>query len=102
MFKPGRVVASLLFIVALTFAATTAHAYVFNRLFQYYSDSTFTILVGEVFEVGTHCPDDNGFSWGTTCNYRKLTIFDECGTTSGGGSICSHFVDGQWQTITCP
>jgi hypothetical protein len=102
MFKRGRVVISLVFIVALTFAATTAHADLWSRLYQYYSDSTFTIQIGEVFVVGTHCPDDQGYSWGTTCDYRKLTIIQECGTTSGDGSICSHYVNGQWQTINCP
>ena len=102
MLKLARIVTSLVFIAAVTLSSTKANADVWSRLYQYYSNSSFTCQVGETFVPGTHCPDDDGYSWGTTGDYRKLTIIQECGTTSGDGTICGQFYDGYYHTITCP
>jgi len=102
MINTRRITLSLLFMVVLILVAAQAHALVWNRLYQYYADSGFSCLVGEQFLAGTHCPDDESPVWGTTGNYRRVTTFQECGTTSGGSSVCAQYVNGSWQPISCP
>jgi hypothetical protein len=82
--------------------AACSYGMVFNRFYEYYSDAGFTCLVGENFIVGTHCPDDEGWLWGNEGSFRRLTTLYECGTGSGGSSICAEYYGGAWHTITCP
>jgi hypothetical protein len=94
--------AALLAVVVSSLCVAAAYGLVFNRYYQYYSDSGFTCLVGEVFLNGTHCPDDVGWETGTTSNYRRITTLEECGTLSGGSVACYEYYGGLWHQITCP
>jgi hypothetical protein len=93
--------AAAVLIITSAFAAYS-HALLFNRLYEYYSDAQFTCLVGEAFYVGTHCPDDEGWLWGAEGDFRRITTLTECGTTSGGTSVCAQYYGGAWHTINCP
>jgi hypothetical protein len=94
--------AALLAVVVSSLGVATAYGLVFNRYYQYYSDSTFTCVVGEVFLNGTHCPDDVGWETGSTTNYRRITTLEDCGTLTGGSSACYQFYGGAWHQMTCP
>ena len=62
----------------------------------YYSDSTFTTLVGE---DGIAC-DGTQTLWGTTSNYRVRCLQDcRFGTIS---CRCQQNINGTWTAIDCP
>jgi hypothetical protein len=96
----GKLAVLAVFVSSLV--ASTAYGLLWNRYYQYYSDSSFTCVVGEQFYAGTHCPEDVGWETGSTTNYRKITTLQDCGTTEGGSSICAEYWGGAWHTITCP
>jgi hypothetical protein len=63
---------------------------------EYYSDSTFTTLVGE---DGIAC-DGTHTLWGTTSNYRVRCLADcAFGTVN---CRCQQNINGTWTGITCP
>jgi hypothetical protein len=86
----------VIFTAVLMLIASQAYAF-FAITYDYYSDSTFTTLVGE--EVDDIC--NNIFtSTGTTSGWRTR---DTMSCNSGQGTHhCQQLVNGSWVDITCP
>jgi hypothetical protein len=103
MFNSRRVAMRLLLVLVLGAIAPAAQAIYYNRLTQYFTDSAFTCEVGQQFSVGTACPDDEAYATGVTANYRKITVFFQCGGPDGAGTTtCAEYYNGAWHAMTCP
>jgi len=94
MRKPWRFafVALLVFLTSASFGQLA-----FEVDFTYYSDGTFTTLVGDE----DHACDGNVYSWGSTSDWRIRDRYS-CLSVEHVSHGCFELIDGSWTSIPCP
>ena len=69
----------------------------------YYSDSTFTTVVGGRYQPDYDCPwDDQWWQYGSTSIYRKTFYYTECYEYGDVTEECHYWNGSYWESITCP
>lgn len=94
----ARRIAIVLVVVSLLTFAVAAYAGFFSRHVYYFSDATFTTVVGQRYypDADDECPDDY-WQTGTVTNYRATYSWDDCDTVFVSAVCVSN---GSY--VTCP
>jgi hypothetical protein len=90
--------------VVLVILATTSTAlgFIISRKYEYYSDAAFTVLVGEEWDPGISCPNDEYFMDGDRADYRKTINYASCGWGGTQTVTCWSYDGTSWHQMTCP
>jgi len=84
--------------ILITVFSTTAFTGPNPRRYEYFSDGTYSTMVGAIYFPG-QCPE-SPWEWGSTSNYRLNYSLTDC---SGGGAVgCQEYYNGSWHWVTCP
>jgi len=89
-------VVALLFIVPFT----SINAGGYGRTATFYSDNTFTCIVGQKHYPEIGCENDSYQEWGITSNFRHTQWYDMCGQPAFDN--CEEKIDGVWTHVDCP
>jgi hypothetical protein len=72
-------VSLLLIAVLLVLPSPSANAGGYGRTATFYSDGTFSCIVGQTHYPELGCENDGYQEWGTTSDYRHMQVYDMCG-----------------------
>ena len=93
---------SLIGVLAMSIT-TNAHAYQISVEHQYYSDASFSTMVGIEWIPGICCPEDQyDYVDNVTTNYRIAIGYDECGWQGSNGGNCQEWSGTGWRGVQCP
>jgi len=99
MFGRRAVLSALVLAILLT--ATPAFA-LYPQFARYYSDATFTTVVGAHFHASYPCPYEH-WAWGNiNSNYVKIEEWDTCDEEGSKTVECWAYENGAWVQVTCP
>lgn len=97
--------AAALALVSLLLCAGVTYANARTWRFVYYSDATFTTIVGMELWPAVCCDPSYAQQEGSTSDYRKKYVyFDEwdCEGNGQASVICQQYINGAWYSVTCP
>lgn len=99
----ARLIRLVLVVAVLVLAAAPLYAPFTEKSFLYYSDSGYTIQVGEEDRPGPNCPNDEYNAWGDlTAPYRKIIVYDGCNYAQPSEIQCSYHDETGWHIVSCP
>ena len=70
---------------------------------NWYSDSSFSVIVGERYIPADDCPPGDVY-WesGYMTSYRKFLVYPECDQAGTPTITCQAFLNNSWTTVLCP
>ena len=90
----------LVMAVLLVLPPTSANAGGYGRTATFYSDGTFSYIVGQRHYPEVGCENDSYQEWGITSDYRHTQWYDMCGQPESEN--CEEKINGVWTHVDCP